>query len=256
MAPRDPATGPSIDSVDKALQVLLLLRGRGQLRVTEVSDDLGVARSTAHRLLSTLTRRGFLTRDPLTRTYRSGRVLIEIGLAAVEGFDIRPQARPHLEALSAGLRETVNLMVLEGGSCRFLDGVAGDRGLVTRVRTGTVLPAHTTSGGKVLLAELPFDRVVALFSAGMAKMTENTIVDHQRLRVELEKIHAEGYAVNSGETEPGISAVAVPVRDLDRRAVAALAVSLPSIRLHPSDVPDLVAALRATAADIGRALPR
>lgn len=246
---------PAIDSVDKALQVLLLLRSRGQLRVTEVSDDLGVARSTAHRLLSTLTNRGFLIRDPLTRAYRSGHVLIEIGLASVGGFDIRPQARPHLETLAARLHETVNLMVLEGSSCRFLDGVAGDRTLLTRVRTGTLLPAHTTSGGKVLLAELPFDRVRALFAEGLPKITERTIAGRERLRRELEKVRADGYAVNSGESEPGISALAVPVRDRDCRAVAALAVSMPSFRMRPPDVHDLVAALRATAADISRVLP-
>ncbi|MQA87137.1 MAG: helix-turn-helix domain-containing protein [Streptosporangiales bacterium] len=246
---------PAIESVDKALQVLLLLRRRGQLRVTEVSDDLGVARSTAHRLLSTLTSRGFLIRDPLTRAYRSGRVLIEIGLASVEGLDIRPQARPYLEALSARLHETVNLVVLEGSSCRFLDGVAGDRTLLTRVRTGTLLPAHTTSGGKVLLAELPPDHVRALYPHGLPKITEHTITDRERLRAELDRVREQGYAVNFGESEPGISALAVPVRDRRASAVAALAVSMPSLRMRPADVADLVAALRDTAAEIGRELP-
>lgn len=252
------AGGSSIDSVDKALQALLLLRERGTLRVTEVSDELGVARSTAHRLLSTLTNRGFLARDPVTRAYRSGRALIEIGLASVEGFDIRPQARPYVEALSARLRETVNLLVLEGSSCRFLDGVAGDRTLLTRVRTGTVLPAHTTSGGKVLLAELPPARVRALFGGGLARITDRTITDHGRLARELRRIREQGYAVNFGESEPGINAVAVPIRggrdDGDDEAVAALAVSMPAVRMRRSDVPGLVAALRATASDIGGAL--
>ncbi|MGH3343025.1 MAG: IclR family transcriptional regulator [Carbonactinosporaceae bacterium] len=245
---------PAIDSVDKALQVLLLLRSRGRLRVTEVSDDLGVARSTAHRLLSTLAQRGFVSRDPFTRTYRSGPVLTDIGLASAAAIDIRPQARPHLEALSAELHETVNLVVLEGGSCRFLDGVAGDRPLLTRVRTGTILPAHATSGGKALLAELATDQIRTLCRPGLPRLTEHTITDGELLLDELRGVRTRGYALNCGESETGIGAVAVPVRDAHGRAVAAVAVSMPAARMRAATLPDLVRALQRAALGIGREL--
>ncbi|MGH3327908.1 MAG: IclR family transcriptional regulator [Streptomycetales bacterium] len=245
---------PAIDSVDKALQVLLLLRSRGQLRVTDVSDHLGVARSTAHRLLSTLALRGFVSRDPFTRTYRNGPVLMDIGLASAAAIDIRPQARPHLEALSAELHETVNLVVLEGSSCRFLDGVAGDRPLLTRVRTGTILPAHATSGGKVLLAELAPHHIRALCRPGLPRLTEHTIAEGECLQGELRSVRARGYAVNCGESEAGIGAVAVPIRKADGRAVAAVAVSMPAVRMRTATLPDLVAVLRRAARSIGQEL--
>ncbi|MGH3750003.1 MAG: IclR family transcriptional regulator, partial [Micromonosporaceae bacterium] len=158
MRDRDPYT---IESVDNALRVLLLLRQQPQVRVTDVSDQLGVARSTAHRLLSTLAHHGFVHQDRMTRAYRAGRVFIELGLAAVGDLDVRRKARQHLEALSEKLRETVNLLVLEGAGSRFIDGVEGDRPVRVSLRTGVLLPASSTSGGKVLLAELPVDEVRA-----------------------------------------------------------------------------------------------
>jgi DNA-binding IclR family transcriptional regulator len=83
-------------------------RERSELRVTDVSDELGVARSTAHRLLATLSHHGFVRQEAGSRSYRAGSVLVEIALAWSGRSDIRPLARPHLAQLAARLHETVN----------------------------------------------------------------------------------------------------------------------------------------------------
>lgn len=243
----------TIDSVDKALRVLMLLREQQQVRVSDVSAHLGVARSTAHRLLSTLAHRGFVTRDTSTRTYRGGPELLGGGGSQVTGADIRLEAHTHMVDLCEQTRETVNLMVLEGAFCRFVDGVNSERPLRTGVRTGVLLPAYATSGGKVLLAELPAQQLRELYPRGLRRMTDATITDFQRLQEELRTVRESAFAVNIGESEPGLSAVAVAIRD-GAHPVASLALSIPSLRMGPDRVPRLVKALSRTADRISRAL--
>ncbi|MGH8869709.1 MAG: IclR family transcriptional regulator [Actinomycetes bacterium] len=241
----------TIESVNNALRILHMLRERRTVRVTDVSESLGVARSTAHRLLTTLAAQGFVRQERANRAYRAGRVLVEIGLAAVGELDVRRQAHRHLQDLSRGLRETVNLFVLEGAGSRFIDGVEGDRPVRVGTRTGLLLPAHTTSGGKVLLAELPFDEVRALFPDGLPALTSQSITDLDALEAELATVRERGYATNAGESEVGLHAVAVPIRVGRARAVAALAASTPAARMGLPDLPAYVEALQATAEAIG-----
>jgi DNA-binding IclR family transcriptional regulator len=239
-----------VESVERALLILLMLRDQSSVRVTDVSRELGVSRSTAHRLLSTLAQHGFVSQDRLTKAYRAGRVFIEVGLATVGDLDVRRKARQHLVQLSADVRETVNLLVLEGSGSRFIDGVEGDRLLKVSLRTGTLLPASTTSGGRVLLAELSSDEVRALYPNGLPRLTDNTITDFAALDRELALVRRRGYAVNRGESEADLTAVAVPVRDRLCRAVAALAISSLATRMGPDQLPAMVDAARQCAARI------
>ncbi|GAA4075292.1 IclR family transcriptional regulator [Actinomadura miaoliensis] len=244
----------TVGSVDKAALILLMIRDRGEVRVTDVSDELGVARSTAHRLLLTLAHRGFVAQDRVAKSYRAGRVLVEIGLSAVGGLDVRRKARRHMERLAEELHETVNLLVLEGNGVRFIDGVEGDRPLRVSSRTGVLLPAHATSGGKVLLAELPDEEALALFPDGLPRVTERTITDPDALRAELRSVRDLGYGVNHEESASGLDAVAVCVRDHLGRALAALAVSLPHQRMTQGLLHTILPPLRATAEAISRDL--
>jgi DNA-binding IclR family transcriptional regulator len=156
-------------------------------------------------------------------------------------------AHPHIQALSARLRETVNLLVLQGDRTRFIDGVEGDQSIRVGTRTGLVLPANATSAGKVLLAELPPAEVRALFAPGLPTVTSRTIVDLDRLEAELIEVRERGYATNFGETEPGLNAVAVAIRPGVGWAIGAIAVSTPAVRMTEREVPRFVTALRETA---------
>lgn len=244
----------AIESVDNALRLLLLLRDRGEVRVTDVSAELGVARSTAHRLLMTLAHHGFVAQDRVSRVYRVGRTLYEIGLTAAGELDVRRMARAHMEAVAADLHETVNLLVLEGSGCRFVDGVEGDRPIRVTSRTGTLLPAYATSGGKLLLAELTPDEVESRFPDGLVSVTERTVASFPELHSELATIRQQGYALNRGESEADLFAAAVAVRDRSGRAVAALAVSLPAARLDHTALDRLVGPLHRAAEAIGNDL--
>lgn len=236
-----------IGSVDKSLRLLLLLNERSELRVRDVAKELDVAQSTAHRMLATLAWRGFVVQDRGSKTYRAGRALVEIALGSIRELDVRRKARSHMERLARKVHETVNLAVLEDDGVRFIDGVEGDQMVRIASRTGTLLPAYTTSAGKVLLAELPPERLHELYSGGLRRLTTHTVPDLVKLEAELSLVRKRGYAVNIGETQIGIQAVAVAVRDKSGVAVAGLAIAIPTIRMEPSDIAVRVQALRESA---------
>jgi IclR family acetate operon transcriptional repressor len=226
-----------LDSVDNALRLLLRLRQDGVLRVTQVADELGVAPSTAHRLLASLRHRGFVVQDA-GRAYRPGPACAELGSAAYV-LGLAPLVRDQLERLNAEVGETVHLMVRTGRQVRFIDGVEGTQVLRVGARTGMVLPAHRTSGGKALLAELPGEAVAALYHDGEPSV--------DALRRELATTRRRGYGLNVEESERGVVALGVAVHDAAGRAVAAVTVAAPTARFRRQDLVGVLPALRATA---------
>ncbi|GLW06423.1 IclR family transcriptional regulator [Microtetraspora sp. NBRC 13810] len=223
-------------SVDNALRLLELIGERQVLRVADAADLLGVARSTAHRLLAALRKRGFVLQDKPNGAYRPGPVLNEIGLAAIGRIDLRRVARPVLEELREQTRETVSLSLLEGRNIRFVDCVESTRAVRVGNRTGIVLPAHCTAGGKAILAALPPVELDRRYRGHeLDTRTPSSIGDWEVLRNELEAVRGDGYALNVEEGEEGISAVAVALRDITGAPLAAVAVVVPSSRMPTAE---------------------
>ena len=245
-----------IESVDNALKLLHLLRKQSHLRVSEAGASIGVARSTAHRLLAMLQHHGFARQDPVSRAYVAGPALLDAGLAALRDRDIRTPARPFLETLSRETGETVHLIALQGREVLFLDCVESARTVRVGNRTGLLLPAHCTSAGKALLAALPPDRFRSLYPGERLEgLTRRSIRTRARLEREVRLIRRRGYATNFGETEEDIGSVGVLIQDRQRLPRAALSVAAPTSRLTGKTIAAMVrAALRAAAA-IGEALP-
>lgn len=248
--PVDGAPSYPISSVDNALRLLQLFRERQSVRLTDACAYLDVAHSTAHRLLAMLVHHGFVTQDPTTRAYRPGPTLVEIGLAVVQKMDIRVQARPILEKLAAEFEETVHLTVIEGNHVRFLDAVESERALRVVARTGNVLPAHCTSAGKALLAELTAAQLHELYPQNrIATQTSHSLASLRSLEAALEDVREQGYATNYEESEDGVGSVAMALHDQTGRAVAAIAVAVPVSRLGPKVRTHIVRALREAQSD-------
>lgn len=244
----DASRRPSlIESVDHALRLILLLENHAELRVSSVAEELGVARSTAHRLLSTLAGRGFVTQDRVTRAYRAGRVLAEFGLRPFHEVDFRRKALPHVKALADETRETVNLLVRDADGMRFIGGVESTQPVRTGVLTGTVLPAYATSGGKVMIADHTLEELRRMYPQGLKRLTDKTPANLNELVDELGLVRSQGYAINFEGSALGLRAVAVPIRDHTNHTVAALCLSAPSQRLPRAKLPATVNALRSTA---------
>lgn len=225
-----------LSSVDNALRLLQLIGERRVLRVAEAAEDLGVARSTAHRLLSALRVRGFVMQDKPNGVYRPGSALNEIGLAAIGRIDIRRVARPIIERLREETQETVSLLLLEGQNVRFMDCVESPRSVRVGSRTGLMMPAHCTAGGKAILAALPRTELLRRYPDGtLESRTESSIQTWEQLEAELATVREIGYAVNIEEGENGISAVGTAVRDLIGAPLAALAIAIPASRMPTAE---------------------
>jgi DNA-binding IclR family transcriptional regulator len=225
-------SGNGLSSVDNALQLLQLIGERRVLRVAEAADELGVARSTAHRLLGALRHRGFVMQDKPNGPYRAGRALNEAGLAAIGRIDIRRVARPVLEELRESTRETASLLLLEGNDVRFVDCVEGPQAVRVGSRTGIVTPAHCTSGGKAILATLsPTELARRYPGKELEARTPNSVNTWARLEAELATVRAAGFAVNMEEGESGVSAVGIAIPDLVGAPLAAIAVAVPASRM-------------------------
>ena len=245
-----PASYP-IESVDNAARILLMLLENRDLRTAGVARELGVARSTAPRMLTTLQARGLLRQDPATKGYGPGPGLVELGMAVMGAGDLRAEMRPLLEKLAAETGETAHLLVLEGDEVVFLDGVEGKHVIRAAARSGQRAAAHTSAAGKALLAELSSDEFGRRYPAARLRGgTTKALTSRGALLSELATVRERGYATNLSESEPDLHAVAVAIRDRTGIARAALSVSGPASRLG-NDLSALGAQVQAIAEGAG-----
>jgi DNA-binding IclR family transcriptional regulator len=238
----------AVASVDNALRILQMLRDSGQVRVSDVAAELGIARSTAHRLLAMLVYRDFAVQAE-DRSYRPGPAIAAQPLHGEPTQRLRQVMRPHMEALCDQVAETINLVVRLGTQTRFLHTVESAHVLRVGDRQGTILPAWKTSGGKVLLAELPDAPLTALLrGAGGRPPDGMTAAERRSLVNQLRRVRDQGYAENIEESESGVCAIGVCVRDRLGDPVAALSVSAPSVRYTPDRSRVFLRELRMTVA--------
>ena len=243
-----PSVSPQrIESVDNALRLILLLRDRDRIGVTEAARELGVAPSTAHRLLGALGQRDFAVRDE-RKGYRAGPVLLDGSPRRAWDERVRVLVRPHLEHVAARVGETIHLVVRSGQHVTFIDGVESRQALRVGLRVGRVLPAHCTSGGTALLATLSNAELSDTYPSGLPEWAHQAMRDLAGLRRRLATVRSLGYAVNHGESEPGITAVGVCLRDAGDRPLAAMTVAVPDVRAGKESVEMLANELRSSAA--------
>ncbi|MBA3280154.1 MAG: IclR family transcriptional regulator [Geodermatophilaceae bacterium] len=223
-----------IESVDNALRVLVLLGQRPQLRLTDVSQYLGVASSTAHRLLAMLSYRGLVRQNQTTRSYEPGPSLDQLAYGLLRRLDVRSRARPILEKLNAELEETVHLGRLEGGDVHFIDSIESTRALRVVNRLGRSMPAHCTSTGKALLATLSEPELLAVYpDEGLVQLTRYSIGTRTALIAALAEIRRRGFATSQQESEEGVQSLAVALRAV-RSPRLALCASVPISRMNAS----------------------
>ncbi len=234
-----------LESVDNSLRLLLLVASKARVGVSEAAAELGVAPSTAHRLLSTLRYRGFVVQGR-DRTYQAGPAMEEIVSSRITRANLATIATPHLEALRDATEETCHFMVLVGRHVRIIASAESTQSLRVGTREGAMLPAHLASGGRMLLAELSPAELDELYPPAGLPAASITEAGMRSIRRELARCRNQGYAVNHNRTERGVTAVGVLVKDVDG-PVGAISLTLPSVRFVPSSAPELAATLRRTA---------
>lgn len=244
-----------IESVDNAL-ILLRMFGEGEvIRVADASARIGVARSTAHRLLAMLQYHGFVQQDPTTRAYAAGPALLMTGLAAIRKLDVRNQARPHLQRLSDQTGETVHLVTRRNRRVLFLDAVESSQAVRVASRVGALMPAHCTSVGKALLAALDDETLEQLYpEEELQGLTPSSITTRSQLSEELEAVRTAGFATSRGEAEMGVGSVGVAIQHPSGLSEAAISVSAPMSRLNKRTMSTLARECCAAAEAIAEAI--
>ena len=233
----------SLGTVDKAVDVLMALSNSPSAQgVTALGRSLGLPKSSAHRLLATLTRRGLVERDEGGR-YRPGIGLVALGLGVLERDPLWVSTRPLLEAEAASLGETVFLVAARAERLVVLDKVEGTGFLRAAPRVGSEVPIHATAVGKLYLALAP-ERIAA--DANLPRFTPRTLRTRRELSAAVRETAERGWAENRDEWIEGLSVVAAPI--LHRAELrGALAAAAPTARMRALDPAAVAARLCAAA---------
>lgn len=221
-----------LKSVVAALDVLDCFRDDEHLGVTEIGRRLGIGKSSAHRLLTSLVDRGFVQQDSQTGRYRLGLHLFELGQLAASRLGIRDRALPILQDLRRRTGCTIHLAVpTTNGNVVYIERLHGPGRSAEMATVAHSFPAHLTSSGKVIAA---FDPVVAEArrNAGFPAWTSASIRDADEFDSVLDDARRLGIAINDQEVVCGMTAVGAPVRDHHGRARAAISLVATTEEVH------------------------
>lgn len=246
-----------VQVLERALGLLNVLGASPEdMSLNDLSEAIGLHKSTVHRLVSVLEQFGYVERHPENGKYRLGLKLFELGSKAIGKLDMRERARPHLQRLAFEAGETVHLCVLDDGEVLYVDKVEPARSVRTASSVGRRNPVHCTGVGKAMLAELPEADVDAILRRhGQRTLTRNTITTPVQLKLELANIRKQGFSLDREENEEGVACVAAPIRDHSGAVIAAISISGPTFRVNEGTFPALSHAVRhaaeALSADLG-----
>jgi IclR family KDG regulon transcriptional repressor len=234
----------NVRAVERAMLILSAFDGEHADRgVSEIAQAIGLHKATTHRIMMTLLNGGFLKRAPDGERFRLGLRVVELGLGALRGLDLRRAAFPYMQQLVDRFDETCDLGIFDRGWVLYVEVVHSEHSLTIAARVGRRLPAYCTASGRVFLAFLPPEVVVPILNEPLMPCTEKTTTSLAHLRGELEATRQRGYALDDEEFEEGIRAVSAPIRDIDGNVIAAMSIPGPTNRLTAERIPEVAQAL-------------
>jgi DNA-binding IclR family transcriptional regulator len=218
-----------VQSIERAFAVLSALSG-GPIGVTEVAERADLPKSTAARMLATLSHEGAVEQVPGDTRYRLGPRIATLAEGIVPVRSLVATARPILEELSAATGETAGLSIAEGFVVHYVDQVGTSHQVQVRDWTGTRVPMHAVSSGLVFLAQLPASTLDAFLTRDLEAFTPRTLTAPDALRDRLAQVRADGYAWVHEEFADGLNSVAAAVADATGSVAAAVHVHGPAYR--------------------------
>jgi IclR family acetate operon transcriptional repressor len=235
-----------IQSLARGLAILeKLAEAQDGLGITELAEEFGVDKGSISRLLQTLANYGFAEKDPTTRRYYLGPRIVRLSRTMLNRMPLRDTARPFLNQLVELTGECAHLAIVAQGQALYIDQAEATSALRVTTGIGTLAPLYCTALGKVLLA---FGN--APEPATLSAYTVRTITDPNLLRLHLEQVRSQGYAIDDEEFELGVRCIAVPIYDYRDKCVAAFGISGPTSRITL----DVLGPTARTVQEVGRAL--
>jgi DNA-binding IclR family transcriptional regulator len=243
---------PLIQSVERALQILDLFDEYSkELKISEISEKMGLHKSTVHSLLKTLQKYHYIEQDRETSKYSLGFKIVERGNYVIDKIDIRQKARGYLVELSKKTGQTTHLAILNGKEGVYIDKVEGVNAVIRFSRIGKGFPLHSTAVGKVLLGFQNLEEVEQIISDySFTKQTSFSIEDKEAFLKELERVKEQGYAVDSQENELGVRCIAVPVQNFENKVIAAISISTLISRVDDEKLDEYINLLKQTCLEL------
>ncbi|MFI7131421.1 IclR family transcriptional regulator [Nonomuraea sp. NPDC050153] len=223
----------TVPAVNRALDILELFLAEGALAASDITARLGLPRTTVHELVNTLVDRGYLVAEPSAPIrYQLGMKLFELGGHFADRLDLARQARHAASEVAAACDEGVHVAVLDGAEVVYIAKVDSTHPVRMVSAVGRRLPAHCTAVGKMLLSALTPEALESRYphDRPLRPMTANSITTHAGLRAQLAEIRRTGVAYDNCESNEAVACVAVGVLDHSGRMVAAMSVSVPTLR--------------------------
>jgi len=222
--------GKTIQSVDRAIEILRCFEKNEELGVTEIGKMVDLHKSTAFNLISTLEKAGLLDRTENSSKYKLGIELFRLG--TLVNSNLRQMCRPYLEKLVGEYSETVNLVARNENTVIYLDKIESPHSMRISTSEGSRLPIYTTAVGKSIIATLSETEISRIISEiEFHKFTENTVTEADRLLVQIKEIREKGFAEDIQEYEIGLTCVAASIRNHTGLANYAISVSGPHSRM-------------------------
>ncbi|MFC4402749.1 IclR family transcriptional regulator [Gracilibacillus xinjiangensis] len=222
-----------VQSVERTLSILeSLAKFPEGLSVTQLAKEMDLAKSTTHRLLNTLSTKGYVEKNEHSGHYQLGIQCLVIASSLLNNLDIRKVAKESLQKLAETSGEVVHLCVCDSNEAVYIDKVESEHTLRMYSQIGRRAYMHCTGVGKALLSGFTEQEVNQLVEEkGLPKFTETTITEQDKLQKELNTIREKGFAIDEQEHESGIRCIAAPVFDHDGMVVAAISIAGPADRV-------------------------
>lgn len=225
----------NIRVLDRAFRILSLLADGQPRALAEIAECIELNTSTTFRLLSTLTYYRYLKRNEKTGQYQLGLACLELAMGYASSDNLREVALPELEALRDETKETVHLVVIDRMQVVYIEKIPGLHAIgLMSSGVGRRAHAYCTGVGKALLAYQSEEQVREYYrQKGFISFTPHTITDINLLLQQLEQVRHQGYALDNGEHEDEVRCVAAPIFNREGKAVAAISISGPALRMDP-----------------------
>jgi IclR family KDG regulon transcriptional repressor len=245
-----------IQSIERAADVLeLFLSVNQELSVKEISEKLGLSKSTVHGIIKTLEFRGYLQQNPDDLKYKLGMKLFELGNQVSQQFDLGKIARPIIKDLVEKLEETVHLVIFERGEAIYIEKLDGPHALRIYSQVGKRAPIHCTGVGKAILAyQTEEDQEQLLSSTPLESFTEHTMTDKEEIKKQLQTIREQGYSIDDEEIELGLKCVAAPIFNHHGKAIGAISCAAPKIRMNEQRLQVVIKGIKQAAFQISQSM--
>lgn len=247
---------PALKVADKTLRVLEYMceSEDEEFSITNISRDLEINKTTIFRILQVLLDHGYIKHTSEGK-YAIDWRLSQLGGMALNKVSLIKTVRPYLEELSKELKETVNLAVLHEGEVIYIDKIESPNFLRTDLRVGTRVPATASGLGKAILSTYSEEELASFLAKyPLRKYTERSIVDKENFIKNMRLTAERGFSIDDEELIQGVRCIGTPIKDWRNKAVAAISVATPSVRMDMDKAQEVGEMLKKIAVDISRHL--